>query len=86
MASGGLIVVIISIFESSPFTPPYHRRSHHLPCLAEAAVGPEDVVFVLIAAPVLVGSGASASAVLGEGGGGIDLPDEQKEGSSKDVA
>ena len=70
----------------SPSTPPYHRCIDHLPCLAEAAAGPEDVVLVLVAAPVLVGSGASASAVLCEGDGGIDLPDEKKEGSSKDVA
>ena len=71
---------------SSPSSPPYHRRSNHLPRLAEAAAGPEDVVLVLVAAPVGVGSGSSASAVLCEGGGGIDLPDEKKEGSSKDVA
>ena len=38
--------------------------------------GPEDVVLVLVAAPVWVWSGTSASAVLSEGGGGIDLPDE----------
>ena len=71
---------------SSPSTPPYHRRSNHLPRLAKAAAGPEDVVLVLVAAPVGVGSGTSASAVLSEGGGGIDLPNEKQEGSSKDVA
>ena len=70
----------------SPSSPSYHRRSDHLPCLVEAAAGPEDVIFVLVAAPVGVGSGSSTSAVLGEGGGSIDLPDEKKEGSSKDVA
>ena len=72
--------------ESSLSPPPYYQRNNHLPRLAEATAGPEDVVLVLVAAPVLVGSGASASAVLCEGGGGIDLSDEQKEGSSKDVA
>ena len=70
----------------SPSFPPYHRRSNHLPRLAEAAAGTEDVVFVLIAAPVLVWGGSTASAVLREGGGGIDLPDEQKKCCSKDVA
>ena len=49
-------------------------------------MGPEDVVFVLVAAPVLVWGGSAASAVLREGGGGIDLPDEQKKCCSKDVA
>lgn len=34
-----------------PSPPPYCRRSDHLPCLAEAAAGPEDVVLVLVAAP-----------------------------------
>ena len=58
----------------------------HLPCLLEATAGPEDVVLVLVAAPVGVGSGTSAPAVLREGGGGIDLPDEKKEGCPKDVA
>ena len=71
---------------SSPSTPHYHQRSNHLPRLAEAAAGPEDVVLVPVAAPVGVGSGSSASAVLGEGGGSIDLPDEKKEGCPKDVA
>lgn len=70
----------------SPHPSPHYRHRNHLPCLLEAAAGPEDVVLVLVAAPALVGSGTSASAVLCEGGGGIDLPDEQKEGSSKDVA
>ena len=66
--------------------PPYHRRSDHLPRLAEATSCPEDVVLVLVAAPIGVGSGSSASTVLCEGGGGIDLPDEQKKCCSKDVA
>ena len=57
----------------SPSTPPYHRRSDHLPGLAEAAAGPEDVVLVFVTAPVLVGGGSAASAVLREGGGGIDV-------------
>ena len=51
-----------------------------------ALVGPEDVVLVLVSTPVLVGSGFSASAVLCESGSGIDLPDEKKEGSPKDIA
>ncbi len=55
-------------------TPPYHRRGNHLPRLAEATAGPEDIDLVLVAAPVLVGSGSAASAVLGEGGGGIEDP------------
>ena len=67
----------VSLFEihsvSSPSTPPYHRRSDHLPRLAEATAGPEDVVFVLVATTVLVGSGSSASAVLCEVSGGIDV-------------
>ena len=62
----------------SPSTPPYHRRSNHLPRLAEATAGPEDVVLVLVATPVLVGSGSAASAVLREVGGGIDVTDEEK--------
>ena len=49
-------------------------------------MGPEDVVLVLVAAPVLVGRGSAASAVLCEGGGGIDLSDEKKKGCPKDVA
>ena len=69
-----------------PSPPPYCRRSDHLPCLAEAAAGPEDVVLVLVAAPVLVRSGASAAAVLREGGGGIDVTGEEKECGPKDVA
>ena len=71
---------------SSPSSPPYHQRSNHLPCLLEATTDPEDVVLILVAALVGVGSGSSVSAVLCEGGGGIDLPDEQKEDSPKDVA
>lgn len=57
----------------SPHSPSHNRRSDHLPCLAEATVGPEDVVFVLVATPVLVGSGASTFTVLCEGGEGLDL-------------
>ena len=53
----------------SPSTPSYHRRSDYLPGLAEATAGPEDVVLVLVAAPVLVGGGSAASAVLCEVGG-----------------
>ena len=49
---------------SSPSTPPYYWCSNHLPRLAEATAGPEDVVLVLVAAPVGVGSGTSASAVF----------------------
>ena len=71
---------------SPPHPSPYHRRSDHLPRLMEAAAGPENVVLVLVAAPVEVGSGSSASAVLCKGGGGIDLPDERKKCCSKDVA
>ena len=63
-----------------PSTPPNHRRSNHLPRLAEAAAGPEDVVFLLVATPVLVGGGSTASAVLGEGGDGIDKTSEEQEG------
>ena len=70
----------------SPSPPPYHRRSNHLPSLAEATVGPEDVVLVLVSTPVLVGSGSSASAVLREGGCGIDVTGEEKECCLKDVA
>lgn len=65
---------------SPPSSPPYHRRSNHLPRLAKATVGPENVVFVLVAAPVLVGSGSTASAVLCEGGSGIDVTSEEQEG------
>ena len=72
--------------ELSPSIQPYHRRSDHLPRLAEAAAGPEDVVLVLVAAPVGVGSGSAASAVLCEGGGGIDLSHEKKKCCSKDVS
>ena len=57
----------------SPHSPPYYRRSDHLPRLAEATAGPDDVVLVFVTAPVLVGSGSAASAVLCEGGGGIDV-------------
>ena len=63
-----------------PSPPSPHRRSDHLPRLAEAMAGPEDVVLVLVTAPVLVGSGASASAVLREGCGGIDVTGEEQEG------
>ena len=48
--------------------------------------GPEDVVLVFVAAPVLVGSGSAASAVLCEGSGGIDITGEEKKGGPKDVA
>ena len=65
---------------SSPSTPPHYRRSNHLPRLAEAAAGPEDVVLVFVAAPVLVGSGSAASAVLCEGSGRIDITGEEQEG------
>ena len=71
---------------SSPSSPLYHRRSDHLPRLAETTAGPENVIFVLVTTPVLIGVGSSASTVLREGGGGIDLPDEQKKCCSKDVA
>ncbi len=67
-------------------TPPYHRRGNHLPRLAEATAGPEDIVLVLVAAPVLVGSGSAASAVLCEGGGRIDVTGEEKKGGPKDLA
>ena len=60
--------------------PPYHRRSDHLPRLAEAAAGPEDVILVFVAAPVLVGGGSAASTVLCEGGGGIDVTGEEQKG------
>ena len=69
----------------SPHPPPDYRRSDHLPRLAEATVRPENVVFVLVATPVLVGGGSAASAVLGEGGGGIDVTGEEKKGRPKDV-
>ncbi len=69
-----------------PSTPPYHRRSDHLPRLAEATAGPEDVVFVLIAAPIGIGSGPAASAVLCKGGGGIDVTGKEKKGGPKDLA
>lgn len=42
-------------------TPPYHRRGNHLPRLAEATVGPEDVVLVLVTAPVLIPAGPTWS-------------------------
>ena len=70
----------------SSSTPPHYRCSNHLPRLAEAAASPEDVVLVLVAAPVLVGSGASASAVLGEGGGGIDVTGKERKGRPKALA
>ena len=66
--------------------PHYHRRSDHLPRLAEATAGPEDVVLVLVATPVLVGGGSAASAVLSEGGCGIDVTGKEKKGGSKDLA
>ena len=47
---------------------------------------PEDVVLVLVAAPVLVGSGPAASAVLCKGGGGIDVTSKEKKGGPKDLA
>ena len=64
----------------SPSTPPYHRRSNHLPCLAEAAAGPENVILVLVTTPVLIGGGSAASAVLCEGSGRIDITGEEQEG------
>ena len=70
----------------SSSTPPHYRRSNHLPRLAEAAAGPEDVVLVLVAAPVGVRSGSPASAVLCEGSGRIDITGEEKKGSPKDAA
>lgn len=69
----------------SPSIPPPHRRGNHLPRLAEAAAGPEDVVLVLVTAPVIVGCGASASAVLREGSGGIDLVGKEKKGGPEDI-
>ena len=69
-----------------PSPSPYHRRSNHLPCFAEAAAGPKEIILVLVAAPVGVGSGTSASAVLCEGGGGIDVTGEEKKGGPKDAA
>ena len=68
----------------SPSTPPHHRRSDHLPRFAEAAAGPEDVIFVLVAAPVLVGRGSTTSAVLCEGGGGINISGKKEECSLED--
>ena len=78
MAGGGLFS--LSTLGLSPSSPPYHRRSDHLPRFAEAAAGPEDVIFVLVAAPVLVGRGSTTSAVLCEGGGGIYVTGEEEEG------
>ena len=40
-----------TILGLSPPPPPKHRRSNHLPRLAEATAGPEDVVLVLVATP-----------------------------------
>ena len=71
---------------SSPSSPPYHRRSNHLPCLLEATTGPEDVVLVSLATPILVGGRSAASAVLGEGGGGIDITSEELEGDPKNTS
>ena len=51
----------------------YNRNSNHLHCLAKVIVWPEDVVLVLVAAPVMVGGGSATSVVLREVGGGIDL-------------
>ena len=70
---------------SSPPPSPPHRRGNHPPCLAEATVRPEDVFLVLVTAPVLIGSGASASAVLREGGGGIDLVGKEKKSGFEDI-
>lgn len=63
-----------------PSPPPYHRRSDHLPGLAEATSGPKEVALVLIAALVGIGGGSSASAVLCEGSGRIDITGEEQEG------
>ena len=67
----------------SPSAPPYHRRSNHLSRFSEATAGPENVILVLVTAPVSVGGGSAASAVLGEGGGGIDITCEEQEGGPK---
>ena len=75
-------IIELPILGLPPHPSLYHRRCDHLPGFAEATAGPEDVVLILVVAPVGVGSGSSASAVLCEGGGSIDLPDEKKEGSS----
>ena len=76
----GFSSAVQRFLELSPSTPSNHWRGNHLPCLAEAAAGPEDVVLVFDAAPVLVGRGSAASAVLCEGGGGIDVTGEEQEG------
>ena len=68
------------IARSSPHPPPLRRRGNHLSSFAEAAAGPEDVFLVLVTAPVLIGSGPSASAVLRQGGCGIDLVGKEKKG------
>ena len=74
-------------YSGSPSHPsPYHWCSDHLPCLAEAAACPEDVIFVLVAAPVGVRDGSAASAVLREGGGGINVTGEEKKDGPKDTA
>ena len=70
---------------SSPSTPPYYWCSNHLSRFAEATASPEDVVLVLVTAPVLIGSGSAASAVLGEGGGGIDLVGKEKKSGFEDI-
>ena len=70
---------------SSLHPPPPHRRGDHLPRLAEAAAGPKDVIFVFVASPVLVGGGSAASAVLCEGGGGINVTSKEKKGGPKDI-
>ena len=67
----------------SPSSPPYHWRGNHLSRLAEATAGPEDVILVLVATPVLVGGGSAASAVLCEGSGRIDITGEEQEGGPK---
>ncbi len=82
----GEILAVQRFLGLSPSPPPYHRRSNHLPRLAEATSGPEDVVLVLVTAPVLVGGGSAASAVLCEGGGGINVTGEEKKGGPKDAA
>ena len=68
-------------------SPSFHNRNNnHLPRLAEATAGPEDIILVLVAAPVGVGGGSAASAVLGEGGGGINVTGEEEKGGPKDAA
>ena len=71
--------------DSSPHPPPPPQCHHHLPRLAEATAGPEDVILVLVTAPVLIGRGSSASAVLREGGGGVDLVGKEKKSGLEDI-